>query len=38
VVRDDLLVTARKPEDVPKFIKAMIELFAEKANPVSASR
>jgi protease I len=28
VVRDGLLVTSRKPDDIPAFNKAMIELFA----------
>ena len=28
VVRDDNLVTSRKPEDIPAFNKAMIELFS----------
>ncbi len=30
VVSDDLLVTSRKPDDIPRFNKAMIELFAPK--------
>ena len=28
VVRDKLLVTSRKPDDLPQFNEAMIELFA----------
>ncbi|MBV8722428.1 MAG: type 1 glutamine amidotransferase [Candidatus Eremiobacteraeota bacterium] len=36
VVKDDLLVTSRKPDDIPQFNKAMIELFVEKAHPVAA--
>ncbi|MBV8149416.1 MAG: type 1 glutamine amidotransferase [Candidatus Eremiobacteraeota bacterium] len=28
VVRDGLIVTSRKPDDIPAFAKAMIELFA----------
>jgi protease I len=35
VVRDDNLVTSRKPDDIPDFNKAMIEVFAESA-PVEA--
>ena len=30
VVRDGILVTSRKPDDIPSFNKVMIELFAEK--------
>jgi len=30
VVRDDLLVTSRKPDDIPKFNDAAISLFAEQ--------
>lgn len=37
VVRDGLFLTSRKPDDIPQFTKAMIELFAEKAHPVSAA-
>jgi choloylglycine hydrolase len=29
VVRDDLLVTSRKPDDIPAFNEAMIDLFLE---------
>ena len=29
VLRDGLLVTSRKPDDIPAFNKVMIELFAE---------
>ncbi len=32
VVKDGLLVTSRKPADIPEFNKAMIELFAESHN------
>ena len=35
VVRDENLVTSRKPDDIPDFNKAMIEVFAESA-PVEA--
>ena len=28
VVRDGNLITSRKPDDIPKFNQAMIELFA----------
>lgn len=30
VVKDYQLVTSRKPDDIPKFNEAMIELFAER--------
>ena len=30
VVRDDNLVTSRKPQDIPAFNKAMLELFSEE--------
>lgn len=33
VVRDGKLVTSRKPDDIPVFNKAMIELFAEELVP-----
>jgi deglycase len=36
VVQDQLLVTSRKPDDIPKFNQAMIELFTPKAAPASA--
>jgi protease I len=35
VVRDDNLVTSRKPDDIPDFNRTMIEVFAEAA-PVEA--
>lgn len=35
-VRDDLLVTSRGPSDIPRFNKAMIELFAPAAVPTTA--
>lgn len=31
VVEDELLVTSRKPDDIPQFNEAMIELFAGRA-------
>lgn len=34
VVHDRLLVTSRKPDDIPKFNAAMVELFASKTVPV----
>lgn len=37
VVHDRLLVTSRKPDDIPKFNHAMIDLFASRAQPASAS-
>jgi protease I len=36
VVRDDLLVTSRKPADIPRFNKAMIALFASSHVPANA--
>ena len=30
VVVDELLVTSRKPDDIPQFNKAMVELFARR--------
>lgn len=30
VVKDELLVTSRKPADIPAFNKAMVELFSQK--------
>lgn len=36
VVRDDLFVTSRKPDDIPQFNKAMVELFVDKAHPIGA--
>lgn len=33
VVVDRLLVTSRKPDDIPKFNEAMIELFASQLQP-----
>jgi protease I len=38
VVHDRLLVTSRKPDDIPHFNKAAIELFAQSAHhPVGAA-
>ncbi|HVA34041.1 MAG TPA: type 1 glutamine amidotransferase domain-containing protein [Candidatus Baltobacteraceae bacterium] len=37
VVRDELLVTSRKPVDIPQFNKAMIDLFTSKEQPVGAN-
>lgn len=37
VVHDRLLVTSRKPDDIPKFNHAMIDLFASKAQAAGAS-
>jgi protease I len=37
VVRDGLLVTSRKPDDIPQFNKAMIEMFASSKQPAGAS-
>jgi deglycase len=34
--RDDLLVTSRGPADIPRFNKAMLELFAPAAVPTTA--
>lgn len=31
VAKDELLVTSRKPEDIPAFNKAIIELYSEQA-------
>ena len=31
VVRDGKLVTSRKPDDIPAFVREMIQLFAETA-------
>jgi protease I len=36
VVTDGLLVTSRKPDDIPAFNKAMIALFGEKAHRQAA--
>jgi len=36
VVRDDGLVTSRKPDDIPAFNEAMIHLFAMKRSRVQA--
>ena len=33
VVRDERLVTSRKPDDIPQFNEAVIELFARNAGP-----
>jgi protease I len=33
VVRDGMLVTSRKPADIPAFVRRMIEMFAEAAVP-----
>jgi protease I len=38
VVRDGSLVTSRKPDDLPAFTKAMIDLFASTRQPVPANR
>jgi protease I len=38
VVHDRLLVTSRKPDDIPKFNHAMIDLFASTARAVGASK
>ncbi|MBV8490573.1 MAG: type 1 glutamine amidotransferase [Candidatus Eremiobacteraeota bacterium] len=37
VVTDNLLVTSRKPDDIPQFSKAMVELFTPKEQAVSSS-
>lgn len=36
VVAEELLVTSRKPDDIPQFNKAMIALFAPKEAPATA--
>jgi protease I len=36
VVRDELLVTSRKPSDIPQFNKAVVELFTPKEQPVAS--
>lgn len=36
VVQDQLLVTSRKPDDIPKFNAAMLDLFASRAQPAGA--
>ncbi len=38
VVRDGNLVTSRKPDDIPAFNAAMLELFAESRQPAGSSR
>jgi protease I len=38
VVRDGLLVTSRKPDDIPAFNKAMVELFASIRSGDAGSR
>jgi putative intracellular protease/amidase len=35
VVSDDLLVTGRKPDDIPQFDDAMIALFTAAKRPVT---
>ena len=36
VVRDERIVTSRKPDDIPGFNAAMIDLFASSAAPVGS--
>jgi protease I len=38
VVRDGLLVTSRKPDDIPAFNEAMVDLFASTRQPIAANR
>ena len=37
-VRDGNLVTSRKPDDIPAFNAALLELFAESRQPAGSSR